>query len=90
MGRDLGPYSAILPYRSFAFAMTKHSSTERGRLGDPAANRLWTFKLRIGRVYIDGYLDQHQIALLLISVIVLVAYDREKATPNFRYHAGHG
>ena len=28
------PYSAILPYRSFAFAMTEHSS-KLGRLRDP-------------------------------------------------------
>ena len=34
------PYSTILPYRSFAFAMTKHSS-KLGRLSDPwRKNRL--------------------------------------------------
>ena len=60
----LFPYSAILPYRSFVFAMTKHSS-KRERLRDPqrkkpAASRLTTDLMQNRSAWLFNYRSKHE------------------------------
>ena len=86
MGRDMGaarllPYSVILPYRAFAFAMTKHSS-KPGRLSDrplekkPAARLPLGFlrkvRIRVGRpsFYFPGQSHGSSFRAWLISYFV--------------------